>query len=70
MKFWKMNLKLVYIYIYIYIYIKPGFESFRNGNLKNYIQNFQNFGILREMEFWKTYLKLVFKKTGFGILEI
>ena len=69
MKFWKMNLKLVYIYIYIYIY-KTWILKFQKWKLKKLYSDFQNFGILREMEFWKTYLKLVFKKTGFGILEI
>ena len=63
MKFWEMNLKLVYIY-------KTQILKFQKWKLKKLYSDFQNFGILREMEFWKTYLKLVFKKTGFGILEI
>ena len=63
MKFWEMNLKLVYIY-------KTQILKFQKWKLKKLYSDFQNFGILIEMEFWKTYLKLVFKKTGFGILEI
>ena len=54
MKFWKMNLKLVYIYIYIYIY-KTWILKFQKWKLKKLysefskLWNFKRNGILENL---------------------